>query len=111
MRLPPRISHADSTQEKQTAQISRRHKDAGKDPSSGLGGVAFQLGVEPMQLPSERGAQPEPIFCSITYPATLGVLQRKHCPHMPVLQGCSQLLAFRDAGWVTVPDTGGRVRK
>lgn len=48
-----------------------------------------------MQLPSEQGAQPGPIFCSIIHPATLGVFQRKHCPHMPVLQGCSQLLAFR----------------
>lgn len=105
----PCISHTDSTQGKQTPQISHRHKDAGKHPSSGFGGVASQLGVEPMQLPSERGAQTGPIFCSITHPATLGVLQRKHCPHMLVLQGCSQLLAFRDAGWVTVPDIGGRV--
>lgn len=60
-----------------------------------------------MQLPSERGAQPGPIFCSVTHPAALGVLQRKHSPHMPVLQGCSQLLGA--AGWVTVPDVGGKV--
>lgn len=48
-----------------------------------------------MQLPSERGAQPGPVFCSVTHPATLGIFQRKHCPLMPVLQGCSLLLAFR----------------
>lgn len=78
-----------------TAQSSHRHEDAGKDPSSGFRGFASQLGVEPMQLPSERGAQPGAIFCSITHPATLGGFQRKHCPHMPELQRCSQLLAFR----------------
>lgn len=50
---------------------ARRAKDCAGGPQLRIRGAACQPGTEHTQLPSERGAQPGPMSCSIAHPATL----------------------------------------